>query len=1299
MIHCFDDENYCKDTDLGSNAVTQSSDANQVGLTTGSDSFDTGYSLNIGMQESRKKCTVAPDLFSIELPPPSVSRFAKPKISVSLTRSQSFDFKSNSSLEQDMPVFNKEAEKKVLSASSISPSVSPNQTFNGEKKDILGPKKLSYSERRNRRKPLSLSIHPTSPYVTGSASLFGFPEARSMSASFRSQRAGSPNFLGVRQSEGSDRDAGEDEMSLAELSVTLGTVCREVVYPGTHELFPRLPSEFVISRKRLKLIDGDEGLLGSGQFGNVFEGRLYPPPKEDAPYFQSLRVNCSLAADKSSKRKPGTTTQFEPPIYQEPLNRRNRAFYHNGISAVPWVASPTAEGPECGGCKVAPCPCSSPVTSTECESMSIGIIPEGAPVAPVSMNGWMIEQLHIPSNVHSEVQDAEDESTWMSGASVHESIDDVDTPGRPARPSQLIGETDMTSPFFSEKSSTVDARRYTRTTRSSSLPWSSSFPGHRRGDRTANSPQDGRAGRSTPFSGTFCPDESSAERTLVGWDGMDDNNSTYHSALSAGFPPVPSSSSPCMPASPRRRKTQTYISNLSNHLIPGIPIDGSMGSSSDLRHSTASLSSALRGGGVHLGMDIMAQSREGSPFEERPFRIGSSPCRRAGPPPPLSSVGSPDSHSQGGVTSPIFFPRRGAGIAQKSNTRNGGVSLPSPGVVTLLSPSSSPSHKRKTGSRRESASSSTDDFDRRMSEQLPNVRPRAAFATPPRTWRGINDAEAEDGAAHPVPEEEEEHHEAAFDRQTHESREENEEGATTSAAAGDTTPSAWCMPYRTIAVKVFAKMDLDDPKRALAFQNEVLMGCKACACPYFHSEYTTGSTSPLIHWLGIAEDTTDFYLVMDIGPCGNLEKYLSSHTLTRSQYRRRAPKLMADVVLALESLQSGSEHVYDQDWFSPPPLHLEKTRADGEHFDSPLLTQETGNVFEFEADQRDENLKGVVLHRDMKPENLFFTYDGHLKLGDFGSACFLGDDARNTYGGTPAYMSPEMVRNSKAGRYSDLWAAGCILYYLLEGKPLFSGSTSFLVTRSILLFNPDTLVFSDPEEDDDPTFESGKDLIRQILQPVPTDRLGSEERGGFDALKSHPFFQSIHWESAQDDNFLRTTPSTPLQDPKDGSFSFSSPLSSSNDRFACSTPSWWSLLHPSGVVKEKPLWKSVVVVLNDLRFLQDRVLLVLSDTPRLLLVDEATKELLLSFSLTFVCDEEGNNHKSHKVSVDQKRNMFSVTVSGYNDGTGDIISETIRFRDESNGQAGMWCAQIKAATAKKKRRKKKRFCGENKNLP
>jgi TolB-like protein/Flp pilus assembly protein TadD len=107
--------------------------------------------------------------------------------------------------------------------------------------------------------------------------------------------------------------------------------------------------------------------------------------------------------------------------------------------------------------------------------------------------------------------------------------------------------------------------------------------------------------------------------------------------------------------------------------------------------------------------------------------------------------------------------------------------------------------------------------------------------------------------------------------------------------------------------------------------------------------------------------------------------------------------------------------------------------------------------------------KGVV-HRDVKPDNVFVTREGRARVLDFGIARLLqdaGESGRATGTGlvlgTLGYMSPEQARGERVGPASDLFSLGCVLFEMVSGTPAFRRGTTAETVAAILRDPPPPL--------------------------------------------------------------------------------------------------------------------------------------------------------------------------------------------------------------------------------------------------
>ncbi len=112
-----------------------------------------------------------------------------------------------------------------------------------------------------------------------------------------------------------------------------------------------------------------------------------------------------------------------------------------------------------------------------------------------------------------------------------------------------------------------------------------------------------------------------------------------------------------------------------------------------------------------------------------------------------------------------------------------------------------------------------------------------------------------------------------------------------------------------------------------------------------------------------------------------------------------------------------------------------------------------------------------VVHCDVSPHNIFLTYDGQVKLLDFGIAKMRDSDASTVVGqvkGKIDYMAPEQLKGERVDRTADVFALGAIMWELLAGKPMSGGRELSQISRvhNRLAKQESTIRFAMPELDE-----------------------------------------------------------------------------------------------------------------------------------------------------------------------------------------------------------------------------------------
>jgi len=151
-----------------------------------------------------------------------------------------------------------------------------------------------------------------------------------------------------------------------------------------------------------------------------------------------------------------------------------------------------------------------------------------------------------------------------------------------------------------------------------------------------------------------------------------------------------------------------------------------------------------------------------------------------------------------------------------------------------------------------------------------------------------------------------------------------------------------------------------------------------------------------------------------------------------------------------------------------------------------------------------------VIYRDLKPENLLLTEQGHLKLTDMGLAKFCIGKTFTTCG-TPDYFAPELIASTGHTNAVDWWMLGILIFELMSGHPPFESAYPMQIYAKVM---------KGISKVNFPAKCQGAvgEVIKALLKKEPSERLPMRP-GGVKNLRDHKFYMEapeFNWEQLND---------------------------------------------------------------------------------------------------------------------------------------------------------------------------------------
>ena len=170
-----------------------------------------------------------------------------------------------------------------------------------------------------------------------------------------------------------------------------------------------------------------------------------------------------------------------------------------------------------------------------------------------------------------------------------------------------------------------------------------------------------------------------------------------------------------------------------------------------------------------------------------------------------------------------------------------------------------------------------------------------------------------------------------------------------------------------------------------------------------------------------------------------------------------------------------------------------------------------------------------VIHRDIKPANILLAGEADIKISDFGAALNAASDSTQITGiGSPAYMSPEQVREQQLTYQTDIFSLGVVFYQLLTGRLPFLGTNNYSIIYQIINVEPappsslrsevpsqiDAIVLRMLQKNTADRYQTWGDLAGDLVDMPGKPRskvseAGMPEAEKFDTLRKLEFFRNF----------------------------------------------------------------------------------------------------------------------------------------------------------------------------------------------